>query len=56
VREMRKRATAAVSVLLVALGLAVLIETVVVGGELGFVFGALLFFAGVLRIWLLRAA
>lgn len=55
-KRARKRATAAVSLLLVALGLAVLVETIVVGGELGFLFGALLFFAGVLRIWLLRAA
>lgn len=55
-RNARKRATAAVSVLLVALGLAVLIETIVVGGELGFLLGALLLAAGVLRVWLLRAA
>jgi hypothetical protein len=56
VKGARKRATAAVSLLLAALGLAVLIETVVVGGELGFLLGALLLLAGVLRIWLLRAA
>ena len=55
-RNARKRATAAVSLLLVALGLAVLVETIVVGGELGFLFGALLLLAGVLRIWLLKAA
>ncbi|MEX2422232.1 MAG: hypothetical protein WD670_10500 [Actinomycetota bacterium] len=55
-RTARKRATAAVSVLLVALGLAVLIETIVVGGELGFLLGALLLAAGFLRIVLARAA
>jgi hypothetical protein len=56
VKGARKRATAAVSLLLTALGLAVIVETIVVGGELGFLFGALLLLAGVLRIWLLRTA
>ena len=55
-RNARTWATAAISLLLAALGVAVLIETIVVGGELGFLLGALLLLAGVLRIWLLRAA
>lgn len=55
-RSARRRVTAAVSFLLVALGLTVLVETIVVGGELGFLFGALLVLGGVLRVWLLRAA
>ena len=51
---MRARATAALSILLVALGLAVIARTIQagVGGGLGLVLGAMLVAAGVLRLYL----
>ena len=51
---MRRRGTAAISALLVVLGLAVIARTVQagVGGGLGLVIGALLVAAGALRLYL----
>jgi hypothetical protein len=51
---MRNRATAALSLLLVGLGLAVIARTVAagVGGGLGLVLGGMLVAAGVLRFYL----
>jgi hypothetical protein len=43
-------ATAALSVILVALGLAILVETAVLGGQLGYLIGALFVLAGGGRI------
>jgi hypothetical protein len=50
----RAGATALLSGLLVVLGLVVLAETVLVGGGIGFLFGALLILAGALRLYLYR--
>ena len=52
----RTTSTLALSALLVVLGVAVLVETAVVGGSLGYVLGALLALAGALRIYLVRRA
>jgi hypothetical protein len=51
---MRNRATAGLSILLVALGLAVIARTIQagVGGGLGLVLGAMLVAAGALRLYL----
>jgi hypothetical protein len=48
----RAGATAAVSGLLVVLGLVLIAETALVGGGLGFLFGALFVLAGGLRLYL----
>jgi drug/metabolite transporter (DMT)-like permease len=48
--------TFALSALLVVLGLVILVETVVVGGRLGYLLGALLALAGALRIYLVTRA
>ena len=50
----RRRGTAAISVVLVLLGLAVIVRTVQagVGGGLGLVMGGLLIAAGALRLYL----
>jgi hypothetical protein len=50
----RRRGTAAISVLLVVLGLAVVVRTIQagVGGGLGLVLGAMLVAAGALRLYL----
>ena len=50
----RRQGTAAISVLLVLLGLAVIVRTIQagVGGGLGLVIGALLLAAGALRLYL----
>ncbi len=45
----RSRATLILSALLVALGLVVIVETVVLGGGIGLVLGVLLVLAGALR-------
>jgi uncharacterized membrane protein HdeD (DUF308 family) len=45
----RARATLVLSALLVALGVAVIVETAVLGGGIGIVLGVLLVLAGVLR-------
>jgi hypothetical protein len=49
-----RRAAAALSVLLFALGLVILIETAVLGGELGYLIGALFLLAGGGRMALRR--
>jgi hypothetical protein len=49
----RARATASLSRLLVLLGVALIVETALVGGGLGFVLGALFVLAGALRLYLL---
>jgi hypothetical protein len=51
-----RRATAALCVLLVALGLTILVETAVLGGELGYLIGALFLLAGGGRLALRRLA
>ncbi len=50
------RLTLLLSALLVGLGLALLIETALVGGELGYLIGSLLVLAGALRATLARRA
>jgi hypothetical protein len=49
-----KRTAFGVSALLVAIGLVLVIETALVGGELGYVLGTLFVLAGGLRLYLLR--
>jgi len=48
----RARATAVLSLLLVAVGVAVLVETAVVGGGAGYLLGGLIVLAGTLRLYL----
>ena len=48
-------ATLALSGLLFAIGLVLILETALVGGELGFLVGPLFIAAGLLRIYLGRA-
>ena len=48
----RAHATAAFSALLAAIGLALLIETALVGGTLGYLLGAAFLVAGALRLYL----
>ena len=48
----RNRATAAFSGLLVVLGVALIVETAVLGGGLGLLLGALFVLAGGLRLYL----
>ncbi len=52
----RARATLVLSALLIALGVAVIVETAVLGGGIGIVLGVLLVLAGVLRSYLTFAA
>lgn len=52
----RTTSTLAFSALLVVLGVAILVETAIVGGSLGYLLGALLALAGALRIYLVRRA
>ncbi|MDQ3875413.1 MAG: hypothetical protein M3322_07725 [Actinomycetota bacterium] len=52
----RAQATLVLSALLVALGVAVIVETAVLGGGIGIVLGVLLVLAGVLRSYLTFAA
>lgn len=49
-------ATLILSGVLVALGVALIVETVVVGGRLGYLLGALFLLAGSLRIYLTTKA
>ena len=49
-------ATLILSGVLVALGVALIVETVVVGGRLGYLLGALFLLAGGLRIYLTTRA
>lgn len=55
-KEARRRATIALSLILTVLGVVVLVQTALVGGELGFLLGGLLLLAGVLRIVVMKAA
>lgn len=50
----RVGATLILSGLLVVLGLAILVETAIQGGGIGYLLGVLMIGAGALRIWLLR--
>lgn len=50
----RSASTLAFSALLVVLGVAILVETAIVGGSLGYLLGTLLALAGALRIYLVR--
>jgi hypothetical protein len=52
----RSTSTLAFSALLVVLGVVILVETVIVGGSLGYLLGALLALAGALRIYLVTRA
>jgi hypothetical protein len=48
-----RRATVAISAVLVILGVAILVETAIVGGGIGYLLGALFASAGALRLYLL---
>ena len=50
----RRRATAAVSTLIVVLGLVLVVETAFQGGSTGYVLGALFVLAGLGRLYLSR--
>ncbi len=52
----RARATLVLSALLVALGVAVIVETAVLGGGIGLVLGVLLVLAGALRSYVTFSA
>jgi hypothetical protein len=52
VSDARGRATIALSVVLVVLGIVLIVETTVVGGNLGYLLGVLFVLAGVLRLYL----
>jgi len=51
--ELRRRTTAALSALMVALGIALCVETAFAGGGIGYLLGALLILAGVGRLYVL---
>jgi hypothetical protein len=53
-RRVGIQVTALLSVVLVVLGIAVLVETALVGGGVGFALGALFVAAGSLRLYLTR--
>jgi hypothetical protein len=46
--------TQALSLVLVALGIAILVETAIVGGAIGYLFGVLFVLAGALRLYVTR--
>lgn len=48
----RRVATAVVSLLIVTVGVTLIVETVIVDGKAGYLFGAALVFAGVARLYL----
>jgi hypothetical protein len=50
-RALRRRTTAVLSCVLVLLGLALLVETAVAGGGIGYLFGGLLVLAGAGRLY-----
>jgi hypothetical protein len=52
VKGTRARATAVFSGLLLALGIALIVETALLGGGFGFLLGALFVLAGALRLYL----
>ncbi len=47
--------TALLALVFVGIGVALLVETVIAGGGIGFLFGALFVAAGTARLYLLRA-
>ena len=47
--------TAVLALVFVGIGIALLVETVIAGGGIGFIFGALFIAAGIARLYLLRA-
>jgi len=49
-----KKATIGFAAVTAALGVAILVQTALAGGGLGYLLGALLILAGILRLWLLR--
>ncbi len=49
-------ATAALAVVFVGIGIALIVETAIVGGAVGYVFGALFAAAGAARLYVLRRA
>jgi hypothetical protein len=51
--ELRRRTTAALSALMVALGIALCVETAFAGGGIGYLLGALLVLAGAGRLYVL---
>jgi hypothetical protein len=51
----RRRATLAFSVVFVVIGLALVVETALVGGQIGYVLGLLFVLAGLLRAYLTLA-
>jgi len=51
--ELRRRATAVLSSLMVMLGIALCVETAFAGGGTGYAFGALLVLAGAGRLYVL---
>ncbi len=53
-RSALRGVTAALSGLMVAIGLVLLVETALAGGTLGYVLGALFLAAGILRLYLAR--
>lgn len=52
----RRRATLLLSAVLVVLGIVLIAETAIVGGRIGYLFGALFVLAGGLRIYLTSRA
>ena len=50
-----RRATVALAVTFVAIGIALVVETAIAGGGVGYLFGVLFMAAGVGRLYLLRA-
>ncbi len=50
----RNRATFVISALLVALGGAIIIRTALIGGGIGFFFGAIVLVAGAVRLYFSR--
>ena len=55
-RGVGTRVTQLFSALLVAVGVAVVVETALLGGGVGFVLGPLFILAGTLRLYLIRRA
>jgi hypothetical protein len=47
-------ATAALAIVFVGIGIALIVETVVVGGAIGYLFGLLFVAGGVARLYVLR--
>ena len=52
--ELRLKVTVLLSALMIVLGIALIVETAVLGGGIGFVFGGLLVLAGAGRLYVSR--